>query len=368
MCTGGFKMISNIKVKNFKSLKDVSLEASPLNLLAGLNGIGKSTLVQALLLLKQCEAQKISLNGKILKLGTAGDILYQFSENENIKFMLTGKNGKKIEISIPIKNTEDDRPNYKFQGDREFLDKLAKKIKYVGADRLSPQSSHGKSLSHVQELDTGVHGEFAVHLLSTLDKNLHIIKDQKLKDTLAAGKEPFLTKVNKWLQEIAPNVRTRIEERSTDLKLSFAFQLENGMATNPCSPENTGFGISYVLPIIVALLIPADEDVLIIENPESHIHPRGQAKLGELMARAASSGKQIFVETHSDHIINGVRVAVKEKIIGEKDVKIAFFEKQEEKDEQYAKIREIKIEENGSLSDYPDGFMDEWANQLLNLA
>ena len=84
----------------------------------------------------------------------------------------------------------------------------------------------------------------------------------------------------------------------------------------------------------------------------------------------------MFVETHSDHIINGVRVAVRDGVLKPEDVNIAFFERKERlkdnaKDsddmEIHSEIRNIKIDDNGSLSEYPEDFMDEWNNQLLEL-
>ena len=119
------------------------------------------------------------------------------------------------------------------------------------------------------------------------------------------------------------------------------------------------------------LLTAKPGDCLIIENPEAHIHPKGQAELGRLLALCASTGVQIFVETHSDHVVNGIRVAVKRRQIERHDVKIAFFSRKESHNngiyEQYTDIETIKIDPHGELSNYPDGFMDEWNNQLMEL-
>ena len=107
--------------------------------------------------------------------------------------------------------------------------------------------------------------------------------------------------------------------------------------------------------------------LVMIENPEAHLHPKGQAKMGELIARCAASGVQLFVETHSDHIVNGLRVAVKEKIITPKQVGINYFTKNIENGESYTVNTPIKIGINGELSYYPQDFIDEWENQLMKL-
>ena len=111
-------------------------------------------------------------------------------------------------------------------------------------------------------------------------------------------------------------------------------------------------------------------DCLILENPEAHIHPRGQAELGRLMSLAASAGIQIIVETHSDHIINGVRVAIKNGVMDRHSAVIQFFNRLDQLQsgsglyEQYSVARKIEIDSNGELSEYPDDFMEEWDRQL----
>ena len=94
--------------------------------------------------------------------------------------------------------------------------------------------------------------------------------------------------------------------------------------------------------------------------------------MGELIARAASGGVQIILETHSDHILNGIRLAVKNKIISGNDVRLNYFYQRTEKD---LTIGEKVIHEkcspvildDGSLSDWPDGFFDEWDKALDEL-
>ncbi|PGH40399.1 MAG: hypothetical protein CRN43_03260 [Candidatus Nephrothrix sp. EaCA] len=137
--------------------------------------------------------------------------------------------------------------------------------------------------------------------------------------------------------------------------------------TNPFRPRNVGFGISYVLPVVLALLTAEEGKIIVLENPESHIHPRGQAELGKLIALAAGAGAQLFAETHSDHILNGIRVAVKENAVDRSMVNVMYFDKTTVEEEQFTKITPIKVDCNGELDEYPKDFLDEWSNQLLKL-
>ena len=98
------------------------------------------------------------------------------------------------------------------------------------------------------------------------------------------------------------------------VRMNFSFVDKNaGVTSNEYRPTSVGFGIAYVLPVLVALLSANEKYMVIIENPEAHLHPRGQVAMGELIARAAAAGVQVIVETHSDHVLNGVRLAVKGK-------------------------------------------------------
>src|SRR5690606_39213190 len=152
----------------------------------------------------------------------------------------------------------------------------------------------------------GKHGEYTVHYLS--EYGLETIQYPNLIHPKAKSNR-LLHNVEAWLNEISPGVKVIIEDiKGLDLvRLSFQYETENGY-TNEYKPINVGFGITYALPVIVALLTANPEKIIIIENPESHIHPKGQAKIGELIALASSNNCQILIETHSDHILNGIRV------------------------------------------------------------
>ena len=184
--------------------------------------------------------------------------------------------------------------------------------------------------------------------------------------------------IDAWLNIVSPGAKLLIDRVEIGDEEDFIAKVAFGDndAIREFKPQNVGFGISYVLPVLATLLTARPTDIIIIENPEAHIHPKGQSKIGELIARAVAYGVQVFVETHSDHVINGIRVAVREGILKPGDVNIAFFERKEHlkddaKDsddtEIYSEVRNIKVDLNGSLSEYPEDFMDEWNNQLLEL-
>ncbi len=90
-------------------------------------------------------------------------------------------------------------------------------------------------------------------------------------------------------------------------------------------PVNVGSGISYLITILITCLASDKGDIILIENPEIHLHPKAQSKLCEFLYYIGSSGRQLFVETHSDHIFNGIRVGISNKTMKEDYIKVNFF-------------------------------------------
>jgi predicted ATPase len=101
--------------------------------------------------------------------------------------------------------------------------------------------------------------------------------------------------------------------------------------------------------------------MLIVENPEAHLHPAGQSRLGRFLARVAGSGVQVIVETHSDHVLNGVRLAaVADSSVPANDVIVHFFDGDT--------VLPIDLGARGDLSAWPTGFFDQIEDDLGRLA
>ena len=174
--------------------------------------------------------------------------------------------------------------------------------------------------------------------------------------------------INAWLSEISPNIKVNVIPYLDVNLMGVRYSISNSLGEESTNALNMGFGVSYSLPIIVALLSAREGDILILENPEAHLHPRGQRKIGELVALAAANGVQIFMETHSDHVLNGIRLSVRNKKILSEKVKINYFyEYLSEEGIQKHEKTSPEILEDGSLSNWPEGFFDEWDKAIDEL-
>ncbi|HAN79693.1 MAG TPA: hypothetical protein DCQ31_18990 [Bacteroidales bacterium] len=139
--------------------------------------------------------------------------------------------------------------------------------------------------------------------------------------------------------------------------MSAQILLENRYTVNePTIATNLGFGVSYLLPIVANALIAKEGSFLIIENPEAHLHPGAQSKLGKFLAQIAAAGVYVVIETHSDHFISGIQIAIAEGIIVSEKVNINFFHASTNNQPE---IKTIKISAKGELSEWPRGFFDQ---------
>lgn len=364
-------MITQIEVKNFKSLKNISISIKGLNVLMGLNGMGKSSFLQSLLLLMQSdklEERVIDLNGLLIQIGQGRDALYEFSEEDFISIGLVFNEQNKYIWKFPYEKDKDKlRATNGYTKEQMTLFRAhTKKFQYISAERLGPQDLYEASSTVVADKkQIGLLGEYAAYFINMYGNDYSVSK--KIRHPKAKS-DKLLAQVNAWLGEISPGVTLNTKYVPDINKVILDYQFDFGNTrTNSFKPKNVGFGISYVLPIVLALLTTEENKIIVIENPESHIHPRGQAELGRLISLAATTKAQLFIETHSDHIINGIRAAVKENLVERQIVNILYFDKVSTEREQHSRIKPIKVDKNGTLSEYPKNFLDEWSLQLSKL-
>lgn len=102
---------------------------------------------------------------------------------------------------------------------------------------------------------------------------------------------------------------------------------------------------------------------VILDSPEAHLHPKAQSRIGGFLSLMASGGIQMIVETHSDHVMNGVRLAVRDRIIQPEQTAIYFFTGKSD-----PRVIRLSLDKYGTIHDLPDGFFDQAEHDLANLA
>jgi predicted ATPase len=367
-------MLEFIRVQGFKTLLDASFSLTSLNIFTGLNGMGKSTLMQVLLLLRQSYEQNtlldkgLLLKGEYAVLGNGSDIFAE--QADTVRFTCTWSQEKPLLFCFNYAPDSDMQPIAN-QMREELRNADSKSLfnnnfQYLSADRIGPKPSYEVSSYWIHDLNSlGNHGEYTAHFIAENGHeplSLNALRHPK------AVSSTILENLDRWMADISPGLRIRAAMQPATSSVSLGYAFDQGKETTAnFKPQNVGFGITYVLPVLTALLRAKAGDMLIIENPESHLHPAGQSLVGKLCALAAHDGVQLFIETHSDHFLNGVRVAVKEKMIAPEEVKFFFLERNKDGDSHESTVLSPEIDDQGRLNCWPTGFFDEWDRQLEKL-
>ncbi len=376
--------ITNIRLRNFKCFEELDLSCSALNLLTGLNGSGKSTVLQSLLVLQQSrpsvlrDSRRVDFAGRLVNLGQSADVLREGASVNEIDIAVRhSSTSTEWESSLILDDdNEEDSEEYNINArdDADLEGPIDERegwaatslfsgpFVYVEAGRVGPLSSYPAFGGATRSVNFDPRGLDSWDALWRNRRDPFPEDDPR--DTTNTPDTLLLPLLQSWMDEISPGVLLTAELVSAaDMIVpGFSFRRSGDVPTRPYRATNVGFGLSYTLPVILAFLSEPGT-LCLIENPEAHLHPRGQTKLGELAARAASAGVQIFVETHSDHFMDGVCIAVRDGLIKPKDVTFNYFQREGNT----ATVTCPEINEDGRLSDWPEGFFDQADENLDRL-
>lgn len=398
-------MLKHIGVKNLKGFDNPgSAIIRDFNLLAGTNSAGKSTFIQILLLfrqsLKRAKPQLI-LNGPFVQLGSFADIKNnKHEETDPIVFYFSGetqdnyffdleyffyknqidKNDLLIDLhtlKVKIKDPQGNIKTMEFHSEfskvinlaedkieitsfKNFIPTVQKKsneecdfitaiqkdlnfhkIFFISAERLGPREFYSRKISSTHFVGTrGQNTASVIHFLAgkTLENpelNHPNAETRLLEDQISA-----------WSSQIFGNSSFSYKKIANSLT-QFYF---DGFL-----PSNVGFGYVYTLPIITQCLAAKKGDIVIVENPEAHLHPAAQSRLASLLLDTAQCGVQVIVETHSDHFLSSLRVRTKKTPSFSEKISIIFFSKVNNE----IKFDCLGVEKNADLTAWPDGFFDQ---------
>lgn len=356
-------MFSAMHILGYKSILDAKIPLKPLNILSGINSSGKSSFIQCI---KMIEGLLHGKTGPLEHLGSLDELLFKKSRPnddlqapDHISISAKFDRGDITWFTEVDEQSEDKKKKSSYKTTGAILTETQYIYNFLSAARFGPQP-YLPSNPEIRGFYLGENGEY---VCDCLDEYKDIPLPPDLQHTDSVGMT-LSYNTAAWLSDIVANAQFAVKREQL-------FDLAN-MTYNGHRASNVGFGLSYTLPVIAGLLgMPAIaqqqrmQALLVIENPEAHLHPQGQTRLGQLMALSAMSGVQIIVETHSDYIIDGVRLAIKKGVeladgnkekVPPEDVNFLFFKLNEDN---YSNIDIISSNTSGQLDKWPQGFFDQ---------
>lgn len=358
-------MINALELRNFKCFSHLRLPFGRLTLLTGFNAAGKSTVIQPLLLLAQglrngSDTEPYPLNGNLIRLGAIGDIMSSGSNERGPTILLTvNEDIAEWRFVAKAGDRNLDIQQASMPSVKSSAVLAAKSISYISAVRDGAREAFPfPDNANFPLMDVGPNGQYAPHCYElTVDDE--VVPKRRHPDEPGTSVRKQL---DKWLGTLFPGAQANVQAIPQVSLMSLQFRVSE---TGPwCLPANVGYGLTYAFPILVALLVAKEGQLVIIDSPEAHLHPSAQSQMGLLLAHFAEAGVQIIVETHSDHLLNGARLAVKNKILSKDNIQIHFFSGATTNSHG---VTSPQVDENGGVSEWPNGFFDQADKDLASL-
>jgi len=403
-------MISRIKIKNFKCLRDISLRIGKVTVFIGPNSSGKSSVIQALMVLKQSlNSPDVLLNGKYISLGDFDDILNVGSSEPEIAIGMGGegvlKSGRDYEFYYEvtfdskgkirhygelktqtilkslwgswdrlgtsfgeIKPTEVRFENYHVSFARG--DRIGHPMRVSGGGRTDEATRQYEELISLCEEVTsviadGLNNIFAVPGIRGIDKPMTVLLNNGVVDFITSqgpseqasnlastlGYSPEIAdKISVWTEKLSGR---KVRQRLAPNKQTSVETLNPKHNTNIV---NEGMGLNQIIFPFSQLAVAPSGSLVAIEEPEIHLHPKAQSDLMDILVEICKEeNKCILLTTHSEHILFRLLTKVAKEELTPQDLAIYYFTKEDT----YAIARELEIDEKGRLKGGLPGFFEE---------
>lgn len=355
-------MINSITLNNFKCYREQSFSLSNLTVFCGNNSVGKSTAIQSLMLALQNNfSEKLDFEGDFIRLGSYSDIYNKDADSDFMSITLDSDEGSvKWESEARLNENSISSDDGSVKSREGLEEKYQNNFTFLCAERWGPRSNYPYSLQRRSEDWLGAHGEYTPQVLSDITLNSRALPkdDCRIHDTASGGS--LTENLFSWMAEISPGVFIKANPIAEADVVTNQYQF----GEHTYRATNVGFGLSYTLPVVLSLLMAKVGGLVIIENPEAHLHPRGQSYLGRLIALSAQAGVQVMIETHSDHLLNGMRLMARSYPNFDPNIFTLYFISRA-KNESVAE--KITLDKKGKLSSWPEGFFDQQTIDMFTI-
>ena len=383
-------MLTRIDLQHFKCFDILKLPLRLLTLLSGANASGKSSVMQALVLLHQTMREhewssRLMLNGAVVRLGTAAEVIDQVHGRRNWGIALLEGDaarfqwefeGERDEMSMAVRRSRGEQDDglvwdvgestplhcllpagLPTTSSSHSLTNRLRGLTYLTAERLGPREYYPLDDPQLTPV-VGPQGEYAVSVLYS-GRDIPVLEKLLVQDVPPTR----FRQVEARMGHFFPGCVLEIGQVPRANAATLGIRISS--STNFHRPVHAGFGLTQVLPIMVAALSANRDDLLLIENPEVHLHPAGQAAMGEFLAKVASAGVQVMIETHSDHVLNGIRRAVKNHTLPSEDVALHFFRpRREDLTGDEPQVQSPILDAAGNIDSWPQGFFDQFDRDM----
>ncbi|AOF96854.1 AAA family ATPase [Sphingobium sp. RAC03] len=375
-------MIRSIHLTNFKCFQEERIPLNRLTVLSGGNGVGKSSVIQSLLLLRQTSDRARLLRGTVsgadgahpllsiklndeyrLSLGNSATLTNADIESDIIVLGVSADGTDPVLCRFEASNTKPTTSIACVEAPGDLLARASafpifqQEFHYLVAERVGPRDL--QPMADQSFISTGYAGEFTAFAIAQaearmVEQHLCIVADSSL----------FRVQLEAWMGRLVPGAQIFTTSHPDLNRVQMAIG-RRGATAKALPPANTGFGISYALPVVVSGLLAAPGSMLIVENPEAHLHPSAQTAIGIFLASVASTGVQVLVETHSENVLNGVRLAALRDIIPHNDASFMFLSLGEGSGQ--PTLHPITMDKAAELTSWPPGFFDQQGADLAEM-
>lgn len=356
-------MIEYLTLRNFKGFEEARIPFGPMTILMGANGAGKSSVLQSLLLMRQSQIDmKLGeghLNGDYVNLGVGRDILRQGSNEERISITIEVQDGDACDVEFIYRADSDILPSALIGALPVGLS--GDSFQYLSAERNGPRLVSPRNLRLAEARQMGKAGEGALAVLEQYRAEVLHVDDPRRGGVNGSLEEIFQF----YLSEICPTARIDLQPYGDvdSIGSSFTFTPPGGLPSLGMRPTNVGFGLSYALPIIVACLVARPGGLLIIENPEAHLHTVSQKRLAHLFYRTVQAGVQVVIETHSREFFHYYRNGAIENDFEGNLIRFNYIMAGYEDGARKSFCQSLPAAD-GSLKEWPQRFFEEYGSPL----